>query len=86
MAEQLTMTEPDFRFYLIHKSGYQVLGATEKQENGYVMFRLYHPSAQVYGAMGQRSNVQYVGGLGNDQIQNMIESGEWEIAASDPFE
>ena len=75
----------DFRFFLIHKEGYRVLGARRRGENGYVMFRLLHPNAQVYDAAGERKQITYLGDIDADEIQSMIESGEWDIARSSPF-
>lgn len=80
------MNTPKFSFFLVHSSGYRALGACHKQREGYVMFRLHHPDAQVFDEIGRRKSFEYVGGMANDEIQNMIESGEWEIESSYPFE
>jgi hypothetical protein len=80
------MNTPRFSFFLVHKSGFRALGASHKQREGYVMFRIHHPDAQVVDEIGRRKSFEYVGGIGNDEIQDMIESGEWEIESSYPFE
>lgn len=80
------MEGQEFKFYLIHRSGYRALGASRKIGNGYLMFRIHHPSANVYDAFGMRKPFECVGGIANDDIQYMIESGEWDIAANNPYE
>jgi len=76
----------DFRFFLIHKEGYRVLGARRTKNDGYVMYRVLHPNAQVYDTTGERKLMTYFGDVDGDEIQMMLESGEWDIARSSPFE
>lgn len=80
------MSMLDFKFFLIHKEGYRVLGARSKEDDGYVMYSLVHPNAQVFDAAGVRKQMTYLGDLENDEIQTMLESGEWDIARSSPFD
>jgi hypothetical protein len=80
------MNVQDFKFFLIHRSGYRALGASRKIGNGYLMFRIHHPSANVYDALGTRKPYECVGGIASDDIQQMIESGEWDIASDSPYE
>lgn len=79
------MEKPRFLFYLVHKDGYQVLGAGRKGASGYVMFQLFHPHAQVFNDAGQRRYFQRVDDLPGDTIQEMIESGEWDVAGTSPY-